>query len=154
MCPMGYGQALRNVSQQIVRAAALVDIIDVGGGFPARYPGMEPASLETYIEEIRIAFDKMAVGYTCQLWCEPGRALAAEAESVIVKVDSRRKDTLYINDGAFGTLYDAAHCKWVFPTRGFQRRRRACTLPDGEDLRFLRSNLRQRRLSAWAVSSS
>ena len=148
MCPMGYGQALRNVSQQIVRAAALVDIIDVGGGFPARYPGMEPASLETYIEEIRIAFDKMAVGYTCQLWCEPGRALAAEAESVIVKVDSRRKDTLYINDGAFGTLYDAARCKWVFPTRAFS------AAGEPVRLRFLRSNLRQRRLSAWAVSSS
>ena len=119
MCPAGYGQALRNVSQQIVRAATLVDIIDVGGGFPARYPGREPPSLETYIDEIRVAFDRMAVGYTCQLWCEPGRALAAEAESVIVKVDARRKDTLYINDGAFGTLYDAAHCKWVFPTRAF-----------------------------------
>ncbi len=119
MCPTGYGQALRNVSQQIVRAATLVDIIDVGGGFPARYPGMEPPSLETYVDEIHAAFDRMAVGYTCQLWCEPGRALAAEAESVIVKVDARRKDTLYINDGAFGTLYDAAHCKWVFPTRAF-----------------------------------
>ena len=119
MCPMGYGQALRSVSQQIVRAATLVDIIDVGGGFPARYPGREPPSLETYVDEIRAAFDRMAVGYTCQLWCEPGRALAAEAESVIVKVDARRKDTLYINDGAFGTLYDAAHCKWVFPTRAF-----------------------------------
>ncbi len=119
MCPTGYGQALRNVSQQIVRAATLVDIIDVGGGFPARYPGREPPSLETYVDEISAAFDKMAVGYTCQLWCEPGRALAAEAESVIVKVDARRKDTLYINDGAFGTLYDAAHCKWVFPTRAF-----------------------------------
>ncbi len=119
MCPTGYGQALRNVSQQIVRAATLVDIIDVGGGFPARYPGMDPQPLETYVEEISAAFDKMAVGYTCQLWCEPGRALAAEAESVIVKVDARRKDTLYINDGAFGTLYDAAHCKWVFPTRAF-----------------------------------
>ena len=119
MCPMGYGQALRSVSQQIVRAATLVDIIDVGGGFPARYPGMEPPSLEMYVDEIRAAFDRMAVGYTCQLWCEPGRALAAEAESVIVKVDARRNDTLYINDGAFGTLYDAAHCKWVFPTRAF-----------------------------------
>jgi len=119
MCPAGYGQALRNVSQQIVRAATLVDIIDVGGGFPARYPGMEPPSLDTYVEEIHAAFDRMAVGYTCQLWCEPGRALAAESESVIVKVDARRKDTLYINDGAFGTLYDAAHCKWVFPTRAF-----------------------------------
>ena len=119
MCPTGYGQALRNVSQQIVRAATLVDIIDVGGGFPARYPGMEPPSLDSYIGEISAAFDRMAVGYNCQLWCEPGRALAAEAESVIVKVDARRKDTLYINDGAFGTLYDAAHCKWVFPTRAF-----------------------------------
>ena len=119
MCPAGYGQALRNVSQQIVRAATLVDIIDVGGGFPARYPGREPPSLETYIDEIRAAFDRMAVGYTCQLWCEPGRALAAKYKSVIVKVDARRKDTLYINDGAFGTLYDAAHCNWVFPARAF-----------------------------------
>jgi ornithine decarboxylase len=119
MCPVGYGQVLRTVSQQIVRAATLVDIVDVGGGFPARYPGMEPPALETYMDEIRGAFDRMAVGYACQLWCEPGRALVAEAESVIVKVDARRGDTLYINDGAFGTLYDAAHCRWVFPARAY-----------------------------------
>ena len=119
MCPIGYGQVLRDVSKQIVRAATLVDIIDVGGGFPSRYPGMEPPALESYMDEIRAAFDNMAVGYTCQLWCEPGRALVAEAESLIVKVDARRADTLYINDGAFGTLYDAAHCKWVFPARAY-----------------------------------
>jgi ornithine decarboxylase len=119
MCPIGYGQVLRTVSQQIVRAAAVVDIIDVGGGFPSRYPGMEPPALESYMDEIRAAFDKMAVGYACQLWCEPGRALVAEAESVIVRVDARRGCTLYINDGAFGTLYDAAHCNWVFPARAY-----------------------------------
>ena len=119
MNPGGYGQALRSVSQQIVRAATLVDIIDVGGGFPARYPGMEPPALESYMDEIRAAFDQMAVGYSCQLWCEPGRALVAEAESLIVKVDARRDNTLYINDGAFGALYDAAHCQWVFPARAY-----------------------------------
>jgi ornithine decarboxylase len=122
MCPVGYGQVLRTVSQQIVRAGAIVDIIDVGGGFPSRYPGMEPPALESYMDEIRAAFDKMAVGYACQLWCEPGRALAAEAESVLVRVDARRGDTLYINDGAFGTLYDAAHCKWIFPARAYSAR--------------------------------
>jgi ornithine decarboxylase len=122
MCAAGYGQVLRNVSQQIVRAAAMVDIIDVGGGFPSRYPGMEPPALESYMDEIRAAFDRMAVGYSCQLWCEPGRALVAEAESVIVKVDARRGDTLYINDGAFGTLYDAAHCQWVFPAQAYSSR--------------------------------
>jgi ornithine decarboxylase len=119
MCPIGYGQVLRSVSQQIVRAATLVDIIDVGGGFPSRYPGREPPALDAYMDEIRAAFDRMAVGYSCELWCEPGRALVAEAESVIVSIDGRRGDTLYINDGAFGTLYDAAHCKWVFPARAF-----------------------------------
>jgi ornithine decarboxylase len=119
MCPSAYGQMLRKISQQIVQAASIVDIIDVGGGFPARYPGREPQALDVYMDEIRAAFDKMTVGHACQLWCEPGRALAAEAESVVVRVDARRGDTLYINDGAFGTLYDAAHCKWVFPARAY-----------------------------------
>jgi ornithine decarboxylase len=119
MCPVGYGQVLRSVSQQIVRSATLVDIIDVGGGFPSRYPEREPPALDAYMNEIRNAFDKMAVGYGCKLWCEPGRALVAEAESVIVAIDGRRGDSLYINDGAFGTLYDAAHCNWVFPARAF-----------------------------------
>ncbi|MGO9984436.1 MAG: type III PLP-dependent enzyme [Rhodomicrobium sp.] len=130
MCASGYGQVLRTVSQQIVRAATLVDIVDVGGGFPARYPGMEPPPLESYMDEIRGAFDRMAVGYTCQLWCEPGRALVAESESVIVKVDARRGDTLYINDGAFGTLYDAAHCKWVFPARAYSAKGEALSERD------------------------
>lgn len=117
MGTQGYGQALRSVSQQIVRAGTLVDIVDVGGGFPSRYPGMEPPALDAYMREIETAFEAMAVGQSCELWCEPGRALVAEAESVIVKVEARRGNTLYINDGSFGTLYDASHCKWVFPAR-------------------------------------
>jgi ornithine decarboxylase len=117
MCPQGYGQALRTVSQQIVQAGTLVDIVDVGGGFPARYPGMEPPALEVFIREIEASFEQMPVGQSCELWCEPGRALVAESESVIVNVEARKGNTLYINDGAFGTLYDAAHCKWVFPAR-------------------------------------
>ena len=91
---------LRTISQQIVRAATLVDIIDVGGGFPSMYPGREPPALECYIDEIRAAFDRMAVGYACQLWCEPGRALVAEAESVIVKVDAPPRQTRFTSTTA------------------------------------------------------
>jgi ornithine decarboxylase len=119
MCPKGFGQAMRTVSQQIVQAGALADVVDVGGGFPSRYPGLEPPELSAYAGEIEAAFGQMAVGPSCELWCEPGRALVAEAESVIVKVEARRGDTLYINDGAFGTLYDAAHCHFVFPARAY-----------------------------------
>src|SRR5690606_41809408 len=110
-----FGLALRSISRQSVQAAAFVDIADVGGGFPARYPGMEPPDLEAYVGEIAAGFEQMQVGPSCELWCEPGRALVAEAESVLVRIDARKGNTLYINDGAFGTLYDAAHCKFVFP---------------------------------------
>jgi ornithine decarboxylase len=100
-----------------VQAAVIADVIDVGGGFPSRYPGLEPPPLSAYMAEIAEAFDQMAVGYACELWCEPGRALVAEAESVIMRVEARKGDTLYLNDGAFGTLFDAAHSKFVFPAR-------------------------------------
>lgn len=117
MQPAAFGHALRSASQHIVQAGVVVDVIDVGGGFPSVYPGLEPPALSAYMDEIREAFDHIAVGLHCELWAEPGRALVAEAEAVIVRVDARKGDTLYINDGAFGVLYDAAHLQFVFPAR-------------------------------------
>jgi ornithine decarboxylase len=121
MSPAAYGNALRAVSQHIVQAGVVTDVIDVGGGFPACYPGLEPPPLSAYMAEIGEAFDRLTVGYSCELWCEPGRALVAEAESVIVKVEARKGDTLYVNDGAFGTLFDAAHAKFVFPATAISK---------------------------------
>ena len=49
---------------------------------------------------------------------EPGRALCAEYSSIIVRVEKRRGDGFpYINDGAYGALFDAAHIGWRFPVR-------------------------------------
>ena len=117
MSPSAYGHALKTMSQHIVHAGVVADVMDIGGGFPSLYPGMEPPSLSAYMDEIRDVFGHIAVGWHCELWAEPGRALVAEAELVIVRVDARRGDTLYINDGAFGVLYDAAHLQFVFPAR-------------------------------------
>jgi ornithine decarboxylase len=36
---------------------------------------------------------------------------------MVVRVEKRRDDELYINDGAYGALYDAAHVGWRFPVR-------------------------------------
>ena len=35
----------------------------------------------------------------------------------LVRVEKRRGDELYINDGAYGALFDAAHIGWRFPVR-------------------------------------
>ena len=59
----------------------------------------------------------MKVHETTELWCEPGRALVAEASSLLARVELRKGDALYLNDGSYGSLFDAAHFKWPFPTR-------------------------------------
>jgi len=117
MTPAAYSEAMERVRAAIVEAAVTVDIVDVGGGFPSSYPGMEPPPLEAYFDVIHRAFEDLPVSYSSELWCEPGRALCAEYASVLVRVERRRGDQLYINDGAYGALFDAAHIGWRFPVR-------------------------------------
>ncbi|WP_375396153.1 type III PLP-dependent enzyme [uncultured Sphingomonas sp.] len=115
MTPQAYAEAMERVRAAIVDAAVTVDVIDVGGGFPSVYPGMEPPPLERYFETIHRAFESLPISYSAELWAEPGRALCAEYSSIIVRVERRRGDELYINDGAYGALFDAAHIGWRFP---------------------------------------
>jgi ornithine decarboxylase len=51
------------------------------------------------------------------LWAEPGRALAAGGGSVVVQVQARRGDALYINDGVYGSLADAGALGFRYPAR-------------------------------------
>jgi ornithine decarboxylase len=117
MSPAAYAEAMARVRDAIVDAAVTVDIVDVGGGFPSSYPGMEPPPLEAYFSVIHAGFEALPVSYSAELWCEPGRALCAEYASLVVRVEKRRGDELYINDGAYGALFDAAHIGWRYPVR-------------------------------------
>ena len=115
MTPQAYADAMEKVRAAIVEASVTVDIVDVGGGFPSVYPGMEPPALEGYFDVIHRCFEDLPISYSAELWCEPGRALCAEYASLIVRVEKRRGNELYINDGAYGALFDAAHVGWRFP---------------------------------------
>ncbi len=117
MTPAAYSDAMDRVREAIVDAAVTVDIVDVGGGFPSTYPGMEPPPLEAYFEVIHRTFEDLPISYSADLWCEPGRALCAEYASVLVRVEKRRGAELYINDGAYGALFDAAHIGWRYPVK-------------------------------------
>ncbi|WP_395333851.1 type III PLP-dependent enzyme [Novosphingobium sp. BL-8H] len=124
MTPFAYVQALERARAAIADAGVVIDMIDVGGGFPSVYPGMEPPPLEDYFQIIHRHFEALPIAYNAELWCEPGRALSAEYSSMIVKIEKRRGDELYINEGAYGALYDAAHVAWRFPV--------ACIARDGQ----------------------
>ena len=117
MRPSAYQAAMAQTSRSLVRAGVFADVVDVGGGFPSVYPGMVPPDLTEYTAAIDRGFADMMVHETTELWCEPGRALVAEASSLLTRVDLRKGDALYLNDGAYGSLFDAAHSKWPFPAK-------------------------------------
>jgi ornithine decarboxylase len=115
--PDAYVTALAEVHKLIVKAGVVIDRLDVGGGFPARYPDSDPAPLQAFMDTILAGIEELPVRENIKLMCEPGRALVAEAESLIVRVDARRGNNLYINDGSYGMLFDAAHLRFIFPMR-------------------------------------
>jgi len=117
MRPSAYQSAMAQASRALVRAGVFADVVNVGGGFPSIYPGLVPPELGEYIAAIDRGFAEMMVHETTQLWCEPGRALVAEGASLLTRVEMRRSDALYLNDGAYGALHDAAHAKWPFPVK-------------------------------------
>jgi ornithine decarboxylase len=115
--PDAFATALAEVGKLIVKAGVVLDRLDVGGGFPSVYDDNVPAPLSEFVRVINEGVERLPVGEHCQLMCEPGRALVAEAESLIVRVDARRGNELFVNDGSYGTLFDAAQLGFNFPVR-------------------------------------
>ncbi|MCB2107961.1 MAG: type III PLP-dependent enzyme [Rhodobacteraceae bacterium] len=116
MDPVAYKLAIARAIDVIAKAKIKVDVLDVGGGFPATYPGMTPPPLENYMAAIKEAAQPM-VDQGAELWCEPGRAMVAAGASMLVRVSLRKGRRLYINDGTYGSLFDAGALGWKFPVR-------------------------------------
>jgi len=117
--PDAYARAIALAGEVIANCRVPVDIVDVGGGFPVSYPGMTPPPLADYIAAIEAGAAALPAGV--RLWAEPGRALVAGGGSVVVQVQLRRGDTLYVNDGVYGNLSDAGALGFCFPARRIRR---------------------------------
>lgn len=120
--PLAWRRALELTREVIAAAGVAIEIIDVGGGFPVAYPDVEPPPLGAFIAEIEAGFERLGLPQA-RLWAEPGRALVAGGGSVVVQVQARRDDALYINDGVYGSLADAGALGFRYPVR--------CIRPDG-----------------------
>ncbi len=114
--PLAWRNALTLVGDVAQDAGVTIEIVDVGGGFPAAYTDVDPPHLGAIFAEIEAGFDRLAMP-RARLWAEPGRALVASGGSVIVQVQHRRDDALYINDGVYGALADAGAPRFRYPVR-------------------------------------
>lgn len=115
--PADWERALALCGQVMARANQTVDVLDVGGGFPVAYADVTPPPLEDFIAAIGRGLDRLDLPAATELWCEPGRALAAPGQSVVLRVEGRRGDYLFVNDGVYGCLSDAGLPGFRFPCR-------------------------------------
>ncbi|MCR6628849.1 MAG: type III PLP-dependent enzyme [Magnetospirillum sp.] len=115
--PESWRRALELAGDVIAQSGVELDILDIGGGFPVSYPDVTPPPLEDFIAAIGTGLARLALPAYTEVWCEPGRALVAPAGSVVVRVEARRGDTLFINDGVYGSLSDAGVPGFRFPCR-------------------------------------
>ena len=117
MHPISYAKGITEIGNIIKKTKIIPDYINVGGGFPTIYPDLIPQSLENYFDEIKKNLENLKIDNLPEIICEPGRALVAESGSTIVRVNLRKKQKLYINDGTYGTLFDAGTPNIVFPSK-------------------------------------
>ena len=117
MHPISYAKGIKDIGNIIKKTKIIPDYINIGGGFPAIYPDLVPQSLDNYFEEIKKGLSNLKLEKLPEILCEPGRALVAESGSTIVRVNLRKKQKLYINDGTYGTLFDAGTPNMVYPSR-------------------------------------
>ena len=117
MHPISYAKGITEIGNVIKRTKIIPHYINVGGGFPTIYPDLVPQSLDNYFEEINKSLKNLKLDKLPEIICEPGRALVAESGSTIVRVNLRKKQKLHINDGTYGTLFDAGVPNIVYPSR-------------------------------------
>ena len=117
MHPISYSKGISEIGNIIKKTKILPDVLNLGGGFPTIYPDLIPQPIENYFNEITKSLESLGLEKTPEIICEPGRALVAESGSTIVRVNLRKKQKLFINDGTYGTLFDAGIPNIVYPTK-------------------------------------
>jgi ornithine decarboxylase len=97
-----------------VRLAAL----NVGGGFPSRYVGLNAPDLSVYFETIETAaIEAFGADFVPVLECEPGRGIIAGSTSVLARVKLVKAGTreVYLNDGIYGSLMEVYQVPVIQP---------------------------------------
>ena len=132
-----YSTAVK-VAADVMRAAAVeVQALDIGGGFPANLtPDNPPPAPAEYFAEVMQALDDNGIA-GIELLAEPGRGLVAAGGALVVRVEGRRDDLLYINDGTYGGIFEGgSSCNLPYPVHMVRRADRAPASAEMKEFRM------------------
>ena len=120
MNPNAYKFAIKKMASLIKESKLKIDFLNIGGGFPSKYPNMQPQPLNKYFNVIKNEFSKhFKKNSKIILLSEPGRALVSNSMSLILRVNLKKKNNLYVNDGIHGYLHSAGVHGFTYPAKIF-----------------------------------
>jgi ornithine decarboxylase len=113
-----YAHAVKVATDVINACGVSVEAIDIGGGFPANLdPANPPPPLIDYINAA-LGSLKAANMEGIEFLCEPGRGMVALGGQLVVRVEGRKGDLLYLNDGTYGGMFEGGpSCDLPYPVR-------------------------------------
>ncbi|HXL98889.1 MAG TPA: alanine racemase [Rhizomicrobium sp.] len=111
LSPFSYAQAIEMARRTAALAGVEIAALDVGGGFPGPYNNNDVPPYHWYFDTVREALETLPK--KVPVICEPGRALIAEGLSLITQVILRKADSLYINDGVYGSFDELTLPGWT-----------------------------------------
>ncbi len=111
LSPFSYAQAIEMARRTAASAGVEIAALDVGGGFPGPYTNNDVPPYHWYFDTIKEALATLPK--QVPVICEPGRALIAEGLSLITQVVLRKGDSLYLNDGVYGSFDELTLPGWT-----------------------------------------
>jgi len=129
MNPNAYKLAINKTSALIRESNLDVDYFNIGGGFPAEYIDIKRQPLTKYFRVINNEFLKNFKNSKTKLLSEPGRVLVSNSMSLIVRVDLRKQNILYINDGTHSFLHGAGEHGFIYPVKIFKKEKKTKLIP-------------------------
>jgi ornithine decarboxylase len=110
LSPFSYAQAIEMARRTADHAGVELQALDVGGGFPGPYVNNDVPPYHWYFDTIKEALATFPK--PIPIICEPGRALIAEGMSLVTQVILRKGESLYINDGVYGSFDELTLPGW------------------------------------------
>ncbi len=122
--PSAFKVALKITQKVLNESRIKISFLNVGGGFPENLRVKQVPKLINYFNIINKNFRKSFHDYltNVQLFSEPGRSIVSDCLSLVVKVNLRKKNKLFINEGVHGYLNNAGYLNFTYPVRLFNRK--------------------------------
>ena len=120
--PSAYKDFIYAAAMIAETAGVRINMLNVGGGFPANYLNSEIPPLAEYFSAIDEQFNRYFSKQECELVCEPGRALVASSGSLLCRVKHRRHDdkVIFINDGIYGGFMEQLVAYFKLPLKVYR----------------------------------